>query len=70
MGRSPRADRRLRSFIVAERSLRARAKSMDRISKKPSVFKFGAETSMAELKGNCAPRGLSAVTVGLTGKSM
>ena len=66
IGRSPRDDRRLRSFVIAARSLKAREKSTERTSRKPSVFKFGADWSAVEPKGKAAQRGLKAVTVGLT----
>jgi len=56
--------------MVIARFFKAREKSTERTSKKPSVFNVGGDCAMAEEKGNVAARGVRAVTVGLRGKSM
>ncbi len=61
MGRSPKRERRWRSVRITERSLRARAKSMDRLSRKPRVLRV-VEESWAEV----GKQGDRAVMVGLS----
>ena len=44
MGRSPKRERRWRSVRITERSLRARAKSMDKLSRRPRVLRVVVES--------------------------
>ena len=43
MGRSPKRESRWRSVRMTERSLRARAKSMDKLSRRPRVLRVVVE---------------------------
>ena len=60
-GRSPKRERRWRSVRITERSLRARAKSMDKLSRRPRVLRVVVE-SWPEVE----KQGERAVMVGLS----
>ena len=61
MGRSPKRERRWRSVRITEKSLRARAKSTDKLSRRPSVLRV-VVGSWAEVE----KQGERAVMVGLS----
>ncbi|EXK86764.1 hypothetical protein FOQG_09578 [Fusarium oxysporum f. sp. raphani 54005] len=76
-GRSPNTASLRRSALTAVRSCNARPKSEDKTSRKPSVLReapaaaaSALKPEVSEAKGIAAARGLRAVTVGLSWKSM